>query len=51
MYSILTQETVDLGIPTEDLEALLGLAETVATGHDDVIVYIDGPALQKWSTT
>lgn len=49
MFSTLTEETIDLGIPSNDLDALLELAETVATGHDDVIVYIQGPALQKWS--
>jgi hypothetical protein len=38
-------------MPTEDLDALLCLAETVATGHDDMLVYIEGPALQKWSST
>lgn len=49
MFSTLTGDTVDLGIPTENLDTLLELAETVATGHDDAIVYIQGPALQKWS--
>ena len=48
MFSTLTGETVDLGIPSENLDEILGLAETVATGHDDVIVYVQGPALQKW---
>lgn len=50
-FSLLTEETVDLGVPTENLETLLGLAETVATGHDDIVVYIEGPALQKWEST
>jgi hypothetical protein len=39
---------VDLGIPSENLDDLLGLAETVATGHDDLVVFVEGPALQKW---
>lgn len=39
---------MDLGIPSENLDDILGLAETVATGHDDVIVYVTGPVLQKW---
>lgn len=48
MFSLLTETTTDLGVPSENLDLLLGLAETVATGHDDVVVYIQGPALQKW---
>lgn len=51
MFSLLTEDVVDLGIPSENLDEILGIAETAATGHDDVIVYVEGPALQKWSKT
>lgn len=51
MYSTLTDEVVDLGLPSENVDEILGLAETVATGHDDVIVYVEGPVLQKWEDT
>jgi hypothetical protein len=51
MFSLLTEETVDLGLPTEDLDTLLELGDTVATSRPDVIVYVEGPALQKWSET
>jgi hypothetical protein len=49
-FSLLTEDLLDLGPKTEDLDAILGLAETMAP-HPDLIVFVDGPALQKWSTT
>lgn len=49
LFSTLTEETVDLGLPSEDLDAILGLADTIATNRPDVIVYVEGPVLQKWS--
>lgn len=42
---------MDLGIPSEDLDAILGIAEMTATLDDNLIVYVQGPALQKWSST
>lgn len=47
-FSVLTGEVKQLGEVTEDLTQLLGLGEMMATGRDDVIVFVEGPALQKW---
>ena len=45
-FSTLTGDVTDLGEPGRDLEKLTDLGEMVATGHDDVIVFVSG--LQKW---
>lgn len=42
---------MDLGIPSENLNEILEIAEMTATGHDNLVVFVEGPALQKWSTT
>jgi hypothetical protein len=47
-YSTLTGDVVDLGEPGSDLETLTSLGETAATGHDNLIVFVD--RLQKWET-
>jgi hypothetical protein len=47
-FSLLTEDVVDLGLEGEDLDKILGIAEMVATLSDDVIVFVDGPVLQKW---
>lgn len=49
-FSLLTEEEIDLGIKTESLDDLLELGEMAATGHDNLIVYVSGPALQKWES-
>lgn len=45
-FSTLTGDVTDLGVVGSDLGRLTDLGEMVATGHDDVIVFIKG--LQKW---
>lgn len=50
-FSLLTEDVVDLGLPTEDIDKILGIAEMVATLSDDVIVFVEGPALKKWDGT
>ena len=45
-YSTLTDDVLDLGEPSSDLETLTNLGETAATGHDNLIVFVEG--LQKW---
>lgn len=47
-YSTLTGDVIDIGPPTEDVDAILGLADTMATNRDGLIVYLEGPVLQKW---
>jgi hypothetical protein len=51
-YSQLLDETVDLGLPTEDLDQLLQLGDFMASGRDEsLIVFVEGPAavkLQRW---
>lgn len=50
-FSLLTEDVVDLGIPGDDADQLLNLGETLATGRDDFIVFVEGRIpLQKWST-
>ena len=47
-YSTLTDELLDVNVDyTTDV---LELASLIATGHDDVIVFVEGklPPLQKW---
>lgn len=48
LFSTQTEEILEIGPPSEDLDAILGLADMMATNRPDVIVYVDGPALQKW---
>lgn len=50
-YSEITGDVLDLGPATEDLDALLGLGDMMATNRDSLIVFVDGPALQKWEST
>jgi hypothetical protein len=51
-FSELTGDVLDLGPVTEDLDKLLGLGEMMATNRDDsLIVYVEGPALQKWESS
>ncbi len=51
-YSTLTDEILDLGPVADDNEEidLLELGSFAATGHPDVIVFVEGklPPLQKW---
>lgn len=50
-FSLLLNEEVPIGEPTENLDELLNLGEFMATGRDSLIVFVDGPAatkLQKW---
>ena len=49
-FSLLTDDVIELGPPTEDLDAILGLADTVATDRPGLVVYVEGPVLQKWET-
>ena len=42
------EDPLPIGPPSEDLDALLGLADLMATNRPDLIVYVEGPALQKW---
>ena len=48
-FSTLTGDVTDLGEPGSDLAKLTDLGETAATGHDNLIVFVDG--LQKWEPT
>ena len=49
-YSLLTDEVTTIGPGTEDLDQLLQLGEFMAAGREQgVIVFIEGPALQKWA--
>ena len=50
-FSELTEEVIDIGPPTEDLDAILGLADTMATNRPGLIVYVEGPVLQKWESS
>lgn len=48
MFSEITGDVVDLGIETTDMDAVLGLGETMATNREDqVIVFVEG-RLPKW---
>lgn len=47
-YSQLTGDVLELGPDTTDLDDILGLGETMATNRDSLIVFVDGPPLQKW---
>ena len=48
-YSLLTEDTLILGPKTEDLDMILGLGDMMATNREDtLIVYVEGPVLQKW---
>lgn len=48
--SQLTGDVLDLGIPTDDVDAILGLGEIMATNRDDsLIVFVDEtPGLPEW---
>lgn len=48
-YSQLLDEVIDLGSPTENLDDLLQLGDFMATGRPGIIVYVEGPALRKWT--
>ena len=43
LYSQITDEVTDLGLPSEDLDALLQLGDMMATSRPGIIVY-----LQPW---
>lgn len=45
-FSLLTEEVLDLGVGSDD--ALLELGDMQATGHPNLIVYLENPPLQKW---
>ena len=46
-FSTLLDEVVDL--PTYDADNILEIGEFMATGHDNLIVFVDKPPrLQKW---
>lgn len=43
----MTHDLTDLGTPELSSEEMLQLGETVATGHDNVVVFLD-PTLPAW---
>ena len=45
-YSELTGEVIPIGLPSQDLERLANLGETMATNRDSLIVFVEG--LQPW---
>jgi hypothetical protein len=48
-YSEITGDVLDLGPATDDVDALLGLGEMMATNRDSLIVFTERPVpLQKW---
>lgn len=47
-YSTLTSDVLDLGPVPTDLDELLMLGEFAATGHDNLIVFTQGPGLPEW---
>lgn len=49
-FSQITGDEIAIGPATEDLDAILGLGE-MAAAHHDLIVYVEGPALQKWESS
>jgi hypothetical protein len=49
MFSPLTGDDIDLGLPSDDVEALLELGGMMATGRPSLIVHRETLArLQKW---
>lgn len=48
MYRPLTDEVVDLGLPEQDDDALLGIGEALATFDPGVVVFTQGMSLQQW---
>ena len=44
MYSQLTEDDLDLGLPSEDQDELLELGDAIATSRPGVIIH-----LQKWT--
>lgn len=50
-YSLLTGDDLEIGPPSEDLDEILGLADELATSRPGLIVHVEGPVLQKWSTS
>jgi hypothetical protein len=47
-YSLLTEDVMDLGPVPDDLDELLQLGEFAATGHDNLIVFTQGPEIPTW---
>lgn len=47
-FSTLTEEVLDIGPPSENLDAILELGDMMASSRDGLIVYVQGPVLQKW---
>ena len=50
IYSQLLDEDVEVGPPSEDLDALLELGDFMAASRPGLIVHVEGPALQKWES-
>lgn len=46
-FSTLTDDILELG-EGSDLEKLTNLGEAMATGHDNLVVFLEGRGLQKW---
>lgn len=47
-FSDLLDKPFPIGLPSENLDELLGLGETMATSRPGLIVWLEGPALQRW---
>lgn len=50
-FSLLTEDVVDVGLPSEDGDYLGGLGDLMASGRDSLIVFVDGPAIREWDGT
>lgn len=49
-FSDFLDEPFDIGLPTQDFDTILELGSTLAESRPGLIVYVEGPVLQKWST-
>jgi hypothetical protein len=48
-YSLLLDEVLDIGPETDDVDAILELADTMATSRPGIVVYLEERSLlQKW---
>lgn len=50
LYSQLTDEVLDLGLPSEDYDAILELGAMIATSRPGVIVFTEDTPLPKWES-
>lgn len=49
MFSPLTDEPpVELGIKEQNFDEILEIGDMLATFNHNLIVYVQGPALQEW---